>query len=340
MPQGPSSPGGTADAIDAPTSVPRLILRAGVSLAVVAVAFATIAIGLGGEDVRFAFEAITVRTLLLVVGLSILNYVARVVRWLLLFRAVDRRGPGRALADAPLQALVYIGGFAFTLTPGRAGEVIRAWMVKKSFGTPAHAGVSLVVADRFYDAVGLTLILAVVTTALARDLTAPLVMALVLGASIAFLAWTSSAPRFWSGLAARAPFLSKPVGAIARTLGHLAVVSHPRRLPLFALPSVVGWSVQSLAPLLILSDLGVSLSPMQAIFIAAFATLVGGITFLPGGLGGFEVTMVALLTAMDVPVATAIVATLAMRLTALWFSVLLGVAALTAWLALQGRRRE
>lgn len=334
MGQGPTSAG----EVEAPRNVSRLVFRAGLSLVLVAVGFALIAFGLAAEDIRPAFEAIASQTLLLLILLSAINYLARTGRWLLLFRAINRRGSGRALADVPLQGLVYMGGFAFTLTPGRAGEAIRVWTARRSFGTPADAGLSLVVADRFYDAVALTVILTITGLALSRDVMAPLVLSLVLAASIAFLGWSSAAHPVWAKLGRRAPWLARTVGLVEGTIGHLAVVSRPKRLPVFALPSIAGWTIQGLAPALILSDLGVSLSATETIFIFAFATLVGGLSFLPGGLGGFEVTMVALLTAMDVPVSTALVATLAMRLTTLWFGVLLGMAALCAWLVLQGRR--
>lgn len=329
---------GAAMAAQAPKSIPRLILRAGVSLALIAAAFAFIAIGLGPDDIGPALAAISGETFLLLVGLSTFNYLARATRWLLLFRFVDRRGPGTEAADVPLQALVYIGGFAFTLTPGRAGEAIRVWMAKRSFGTPADAGLSLVVADRFFDAVALTVILLIAGAALSRDLVAPLILALVLGTSIVALGTLSSTRLLGAKLERRMPWLAGAVSLARGTLGHLSAVTRPRRLPLFTLPSVAGWFVQGMAPAFILNDLGVSLSLMETVFIFGFATLVGGISFLPGGLGGFEVTMVALLSAMGVPASTALIATLAMRLTTLWFGVLLGVTALVAWLVVQGRR--
>ena len=55
-----------------------------------------------------------------------------------------------------------------------------------------------------------------------------------------------------------------------------------------------------------------------------FALLVGGLSFLPGGLGSREVTMIGLLSLYGLPEAAAITATLICRLTTLWFAVVLG----------------
>jgi uncharacterized protein (TIRG00374 family) len=56
--------------------------------------------------------------------------------------------------------------------------------------------------------------------------------------------------------------------------------------------------------------------------------LVGAISFLPGGLGGTEATMIALLVAHGLPLPESVAATLVVRLATLWFAIVLGLAAL------------
>jgi uncharacterized protein (TIRG00374 family) len=71
-------------------------------------------------------------------------------------------------------------------------------------------------------------------------------------------------------------------------------------------------------------DIGV----VAALFIYAFSMLVGAISFLPGGIGGAEVTMTALLMLNGMDNAGAVAATLLIRLATLWFAVLLGLLAM------------
>jgi uncharacterized protein (TIRG00374 family) len=97
--------------------------------------------------------------------------------------------------------------------------------------------------------------------------------------------------------------------------------------------------LQGLAPAIVLNDMGVSLGLANSVFVFALATLVGGASFLPGGLGGFEATMIALLSAMDIPLSTALAATLVLRLTTLWFGVALGLATFMAWTILSTVRQ-
>jgi uncharacterized protein (TIRG00374 family) len=66
-----------------------------------------------------------------------------------------------------------------------------------------------------------------------------------------------------------------------------------------------------------------------AAFIYAFAMLAGAVSFLPGGLGGAEAAMLAILEIVGVGHATAVAATLLLRLTTLWFAVGLGIVAVS-----------
>ena len=64
------------------------------------------------------------------------------------------------------------------------------------------------------------------------------------------------------------------------------------------------------------------------IFASAFAMIAGALSMLPGGLGGVEATMMALLLALGTNLDVGLAATAVIRLTTLWFAVGLGFAAL------------
>jgi len=52
--------------------------------------------------------------------------------------------------------------------------------------------------------------------------------------------------------------------------------------------------------------------------------LAGAVSFMPGGLGGAEAAMTALLVTSNVDMPQAVAATVIIRLATLWFAVLLG----------------
>jgi uncharacterized protein (TIRG00374 family) len=76
---------------------------------------------------------------------------------------------------------------------------------------------------------------------------------------------------------------------------------------------------------LLLGWLGADIVLWTAVAIFIFSTLAGGLTGAPGGVGGAEAAMIALLTIEGVPLETSIPATLIIRVTTLWFAILLGL---------------
>lgn len=97
--------------------------------------------------------------------------------------------------------------------------------------------------------------------------------------------------------------------------------------PLLALAlavGVLGWFAECLALFWLVETLGGSITLRAAVFVFAFSMMVGAVSMLPGGLGGTEVTMFALLTAAGVAPDIALAATAVIRATTLWFAVALG----------------
>jgi uncharacterized protein (TIRG00374 family) len=92
---------------------------------------------------------------------------------------------------------------------------------------------------------------------------------------------------------------------------------------------VVAWGSEGVAFYYIMHVLGSDLSLQTALFIYAFSMLVGALSFLPGGLGGTEASMVALLMLNHVAQPQAVAATVLIRLATLWFAVALGIIALS-----------
>jgi uncharacterized protein (TIRG00374 family) len=59
--------------------------------------------------------------------------------------------------------------------------------------------------------------------------------------------------------------------------------------------------------------------------ILAAADLIGAISFMPGGIGGAEVTLISLSILYGAGQAEAVAATFLIRFITLWFGVLLGI---------------
>jgi uncharacterized membrane protein YbhN (UPF0104 family) len=78
----------------------------------------------------------------------------------------------------------------------------------------------------------------------------------------------------------------------------------------------------------------VHLDPLTATGIYGVAVLIGGLSFLPGGLGSTEAVMTALLATHGYSVSQSLLVTLTCRLVTLWLGVVVG------WGAVLGLRQR
>jgi uncharacterized protein (TIRG00374 family) len=104
-----------------------------------------------------------------------------------------------------------------------------------------------------------------------------------------------------------------------------------RPLLLATVLSVLGWGAEAVALWLMLGWLGIDTGWLFACFVYALSMLAGALSFLPGGLGGAEATMVGLLLWAGHAQPEAVAATVLIRLTTLWLAVAIGGVALLAW---------
>ena len=92
---------------------------------------------------------------------------------------------------------------------------------------------------------------------------------------------------------------------------------------------MVAWLGEGVAFFIIL--LGLAIPPsidllLNAVFVLAFATILGAVSALPGGLGVAELSIAALLSlTLTVDSSTTAAATLLIRFATLWFGVLSGL---------------
>jgi len=301
------------------------------ALFVAAAAAATMLVG--GREVLAAIQRVSGATLLWLLGLSLLNYGLRILRW---HRLSVRLGVAVPIGRT---ALYYIAGFSMTATPGRVGEALRLWMVKRTHGHRYDRMVPLLVADRLFDSLSIVLLGLVGAAAFPQQRwVAILILISVIGATVA-LAWPAWILRLllWIFGALGRRF-GRLLASLRRSIrGTAAILQAPSLVEALVL-SLIGWGAECVAFSMVLTGMGAPIGVAAASFVFAFAAAIGGVTLLPGGLGGTEATMVALLSGLGVDLSTSLAATLVIRAATLWFSVALGFMTLPVALRIVGGR--
>lgn len=275
----------------------------------------------GWDEISAQLSRITAVQIALLLGLSLVNYGFRALRWHLFAR---RFGLALSLKH---NALHFLGGFAMSVTPGRVGELVRMRWIARETGVGFVQTAPLALMDRASDlaAMGLLLGLALPLSGVGIGGGVPVTL-LALGTAIMVTRPTLlAALALWGHrLTGAAPRLFAKCRRAARALTRCAA---PSTMIAATLLGLLGWCAEGAAFHLLLVWMGSDIGVARAMAIFIFATLAGGLTGAPGGLGGAEAAMIALLTLEGVPLPAAIGATAIIRLTTLWFAIAIGLAA-------------
>lgn len=280
-----------------------------------AIAFRADLARLSFAAVRTAPEAIALAALL-----SLCNYALRSGRWAVYLARLGGRFP------LGFVGLTYVAGFAYTLSPGKLGEMMRArYYQARGLGLSATAAAFFV--ERLLD------LLAMASLALLAFAATSVYSALlwaVVAAIAALLVTLGTVPwgrlRGWLECHPVIPArLRGPLLGLACTLASARGLLRPGPLAFGFLLGLCAWGAEGVG----LSVLGalapsVPLDWAGATGIYSVAIIVGALSFLPGGLGSTEGVMAALLTARGFELADALLLTLGCRLLTLWFAVILG----------------
>lgn len=238
------------------------------------------------------------------VGLSLLNYGLRALRWWRYLKAVGHD------VGFCFSLLTYLIGFAFTLSPGKIGELMRVKYSEKS-GVGMRDTAAIFLVEKIQD------VFAVLVLSL--FLVSHWAYAILFGLFFVFAGFVI----FWgmrkAGLEKYPP--------LRNALMHLRVVRSALNYKLLVsglLIAVFAWGAEGVGLYVLSKITNHSLDFGSCIGIYAFSTLMGAVSFVPGGVGGTEVVMAGLFATYGVNAADTLMLVLLCRLVTLWLAVALG----------------
>jgi glycosyltransferase 2 family protein len=277
----------------------------------------------GWHEVLAAVARVGMGGVAVALALSLVNYGLRFVRWQKFLELLGHR------IYRAESLRIYLAGFGLTILPGKVGETIRSVMLKHH-GMSYPESLAAFLSDQFSNIISMLML--VVVGMWAYPQAKPMVM--ILAVLIVSVLFVLQQTRWLQALQHSAQ--NRLPARIGSLVSHgVEIVLHSGRC--FSLPmllysmllGMVAWGAEGVAFYYVVNLLDGNISLQVALFIYAFSMLVGAFSFLPGGLGGTEASMVALLMLNNVAQPQAVAATVLVRLATLWFAVALGVVALS-----------
>ncbi|MHA1974063.1 MAG: lysylphosphatidylglycerol synthase transmembrane domain-containing protein [Candidatus Hodarchaeales archaeon] len=255
--------------------------------------------------------------------LSLTNYFFRFLKWVLFTKSLELKIP---LLD---NLLIFFAGLSLAITPAKAGEAIRAFLLQKMNTSDLSKGLASTFSERLIDLLAVTLLALIGILSLGSRLSIQymplllLILLIIIIGVIVFLLdplYNLFSKIFWFEAW---KFLGSKIDKFRSDV----VITLRMRTFLGALLlGIIGWTCEGLGFFLIAQNLDINLTVDAAVFIYAASSLLGAISFLPGGLGVMEGSMeVFLADFLRISAALAGALIILIRFTTLWFGVGLGL---------------
>ncbi len=273
----------------------------------------------GAKNVWASLSALHYSTFLVIILVVSLAYLLRFLRWEIYLRRLDY--------NIPLGAnfRIFFSSFALSFTPGKAGEAIKSYLLKKEYNVAATPTLAILFCERFTD------LLAMAGLSATAFLTYPhgawavsglFVFQLLLLAIIQKEKWVDFL--FLSPLE-RLGLIKKWRERIHRFYRTTSALLNFRNLLLGTILALISWGLEGLCLSYLVYKLSSLAAPWTGVFIFATASILGALSMLPGSVGSFEGVMTAMLVFYGISSSQAVTSTLLIRLTTFWFGVGLGL---------------
>jgi uncharacterized protein (TIRG00374 family) len=259
----------------------------------------------------------------LVLLLTLFNYLLRFFKWHFYLDLVGVR-------DYPVvkSARLFLAGFPLAVTPGKVGEALKGVWLQKETGLAVTKGISVVLAERISDGLGVLLLSTLGVIAYPRYWPA---FAAVFGGLLLLILIIQIRPAaLWMlDLGTKLPLIKRFSSELLDFYEGSYLLFRPRAILIAVSLGIISWLGEGIGMYYVLIGLGVpsgweTLS--IAVFVLAFSTVVGAVSALPGGLGAADASIAGMLTILlGLTKDTSAAATLLIRFATLWFAVLIGL---------------
>ncbi|MDF2702914.1 MAG: hypothetical protein K0S10_1860 [Rubrobacteraceae bacterium] len=308
----------------------RLKRNLALALALGVAVYLGLAVVSGFGSLASALENFNLALVPLILGLVLLSYAGRFVRWLYYLKILK--------VSLPLStnAAIFASGLSMTISPGKLGEVLKCVFVRQASGAAVARTAPAVVAERATDGTGMV----------AWGFLGAFALGLATGTMVVFLAVAALGiavlrSKRLSLLAERTLLKLPLLNRLAPHLGEFHASSNEllgtRPLVVGTAISFLAWGLECLAVYLCAVGLDANLAFLLVVFIFATSSLAGVLSMLPGGIGAVEAGLTGQFIAIaGLSTGVAVALTLIIRLATLWFATLVGIVGLFAVRALLG----
>ena len=269
------------------------------------------------EKVISSFNNFNWHLLPILLALSFGNYISRFFKWEYYLKIID-------VQLHKIDSLsIFMSGLIMSVTPGKMGELLKSYLVKQVNGTSISKTAPIVFAERATDFLSLTILALAGAYFYNYGKNIILIIGVIITAGLIII---SNKKLFYKIIStfSNIGFISKHIVKIKTAYESSSKLLSLTPLLLMTLLSIVSWGFECFGYYLILTNFEIEIDVLWAFFSYSFATIVGALSMMPGGLGVTEGSLTLMLVQKGLSEHNAFAATFIVRAVTLWFAVLVG----------------
>ena len=268
-----------------------------------------------------------------VFALVTISYGVRFLKWDFYLRELN--------IDVPVKTslLVFVSGLMMVVTPGKAGEVWKAWFLRDLQDVPINQTASIVGAERVTDMLALAAFAFLGVLVFEQSSTTLVAVTALFVGGIVLLQWRTACLRILN-TARIVPILGSHIGTVRDFYENTYTLFRPWPLSVSMGVSLIAWGLEGLAFWIILDGFVSDPSMTLALFVFGLGSVIGAASLLPGGLAATEASMVGMLVIFEYSRTVAVSSTLVIRVATLWYGALLGTTVFLLYRSKQNRKKN
>ncbi|MFC2103501.1 YbhN family protein [Bacteroidota bacterium] len=225
---------------------------------------------------------------------------------------------------------IFMSGLIMSITPGKVGEFLKAYLVREVSKAPVSKTAPVIFAERITDFLSLLLIAIIGAYAFDYGVNVSISVTVFFIIIIFIISNKKISLTILNSLE-RISFTKKYLINLHKAYESSYRLLRPKPLLTMTIVSLISWGFECLGYYLILLNFKIDFGFFWASFSYAFATIIGAVSMLPGGLGVTEGSLTFLLIDKGVANNVAVTTTFIVRVVTLWFAVLVGIFSVTVY---------
>ena len=254
----------------------------------------------------------------LILLLVSISWTPLLVRWQILLKKNNINIPIKK------SFLLFLGGMSMSITPGHVGELIKSQLIKTIYNIPRTKTAPIIFVEKFYDLTGAIIASIIGIIILGMDASLILISVSIL-IVIIFLIYYRPIFEFILKRVTKTKFFSKYSENLSDSYEIVRNSTTPQISSISFGLSILYWIIISVAVHFILLSFGIeSISILKTISIYSSSVVIGAISFIPGGLGITEGSLIGLFSLEGIDISLALVLGVMIRILTMWYSVSIG----------------